>query len=147
MKKSYMDIESIKINNTDAVESVLVSNEEYLNVEIVGKTTEPFSYDLIVTFKNTSGAALASLEEGHYKGAIKKAGVGQFSIPKRIKLPKYLSKGTCVLDIVLHHPNVEYLLQCPNCATLYIDGNYDGFGTPLSLSDRGFCGLETAKID
>ena len=141
-KKSFIDIHSIKINNTENVESTLVSNAKYLDVEIEGSTLEPFSSDLIVTFKTQSGVPLASLEEGHYKGSIETINIGSFKISKRILLPRYLSKGICVLDIVLHHPNVEYYLKCIDCAILHIDGNYDGFGVPLDLSARGFAGLE-----
>ena len=147
MKKSYMNIDSIRINNSESVESIITSNNEFLDVEIIGSTTEPFSYDVIVTFKNQAGIPLASLEEGHYKGAIEKMDIGKFRILKRIKLPKYLSKGDCALDIVLHHPNVEYLFQCPDCAILHLDGNYDGYGVPLSMSDRGFSGLESVKFE
>ncbi len=142
-KKSYIDIHSIKINNSENVESTIVSNTKYLDVEIEGTTKEPFSFDLIVTFKNQSGVPLASLEEGHYKGIIETINIGNFLISKRIHLPKYLSKGVCVLDIVLHHPNVEYFLKCNDCAIINIDGNYDGFGVPLDLSARGFAGLES----
>ncbi len=141
-KKSFIDIYSIKINNSENVESTIVSNTEYLDIEIEGETKEPFSFDLIVTFKNQSGVPLASLEEGHYKGTIENIKIGKFKISKRIHLPKYLSKGVCLLDIVLHHPNVEYYMKCLDCAILNFDGNYDGFGVPLSLSARGFAGLE-----
>ena len=68
---------------------------------------------------------------------------GEFTINKRIKLPRYLSKGDCKVDIVMHHPNVTYIMKCLGCAILHIEGNYDGFGTPLELSDRGFSGLES----
>ena len=142
-KKSFIEIHSIKINNTENVESTLVSNANYLDVEIDGFTSEPFSSDLILTFKTQSGVPLASLEEGHYKGFIETINIGSFKISKRILLPRYLSKGICVLDIVLHHPNVEYYLKCNDCAVLHMDGNYDGFGVPLSLSSRGFAGLES----
>jgi lipopolysaccharide transport system ATP-binding protein len=141
-KKSFIEIHSIKINNTENVESTLVSNAKYLDVEIEGSTSEPFSSDLIVTFKTQSGVPLASLEEGHYKGAIEFINAGSFKISKRIRLPRYLSKGICVLDIVIHHPNVEYYLKCIDCAILHIDGSYDGFGVPLDLTARGFAGLE-----
>ena len=142
-KKSFIEIHSIKINNTENVESTLVSNANYLDVEIDGFTSEPFSSDLILTFKTQSGVPLASLEEGHYKGFIETINIGSFKISKRILLPRYLSKGICVLDIVLHHPNVEYYLKCNDCVVLHMDGNYDGFGVPLSLSSRGFAGLES----
>ena len=142
-KKSYINIDSIKINNSEDVDSSLVSNATHLDVEIIGTTSEPISPDIIVTFKNQSGVPLASLEEGHYKGIIDHIPIGKFKIAKRIRLPKYLSKGICLVDIVLHHPNVEYYLKCNDCAVLHMDGNYDGFGVPLDLSARGFAGLES----
>ena len=96
----------------------------------------------MLTFKNTSDVPLASLAEGHYKGHISHMNVGHFKITRQILLPKYLSKGDCKVDLTMHHPNVMYLLQCPSCALLHIDGSFDGFGSPLSLPYRGFLGLE-----
>ncbi len=142
-KPSYLTIHSIMINGTENTESTIVSNQDFLDVKICGSTTESFSYDVIVTFKTLSDVPLASLEEGHYKGSIVKMEAGEFTINKRIKLPRYLSKGDCKVDIVMHHPNVTYIMKCLGCAILHIEGNYDGFGTPLELSDRGFSGLES----
>lgn len=141
-KPSFLEISSIMINGTTKSESTIVSNQESLEVVIEGTTSEPFEYDVMLTFKNTSDVPLASLAEGHYKGHISHMNVGHFKITRRIKLPKYLSKGDCKVDLTMHHPNVMYLLQCPSCALLHIDGSFDGFGSPLSLPYRGFLGLE-----
>lgn len=141
-KPSYLTVDSIYINGTNNTESIIVSNQKYLDIEINGSTTESFSYDVIVTFKTLSDVPLASLEEGHYKGIIERVEVGEFKINKKIKLPKYLSKGDCKIDIVMHHPNVAYIMQCQGCAVLHLEGNYDGFGTPLELASRGLAGLE-----
>ena len=142
-KSSFLEISSIKINGTEKSVSTIVSNQELLEVEIEGETSEPFEYDVILTFKTTSDVPLASLAEGHYKGRISHMNVGPFKIKKQIALPKYLGKGDCKVDLVMHHPNVMYLLQCPNCAIFHMEGGYDGFGSPLSLPYRGFCGLES----
>lgn len=144
-RPSFLDISSVRINGTDKPESTVVSNQELLEVEIEGYTSEPFEYDVILTFKNTSDVALASLAEGHYKGVISHMSIGSFKIKKQIRLPKYLGKGDVVVDLVMHHPNVMYLLQCPNCALLHLDGSYDGYGSPLSLPHRGICGFESIQ--
>lgn len=142
-KPSFLEISSIKINGTEKAESTVVSNQELLEVEIDGTSFEPFEYDVMLTFKNTSDVALASLAEGHYKGIISHMGIGPFKIRKQIQLPKYLAKGDVMVDLVLHHPNVMYVLQCPNCALLHLDGSFDSFGSPLSLPHRGVCGFES----
>ena len=143
MKCALLEISSIRINGTDRPESTIVSNQEELDIEIEGTTTEPFEYDVIITFKNTSDVALASLAEGHYKGIISHMDIGSFRIKKQILLPKYLAKGDVMVDLVMHHPNVMYLLQCPHCALLHLDGSFGGFGSPLSLNHRGICGFES----
>lgn len=140
-KSPFLTIESISINGTTSTESMVVSNQESINLEIVGSTTEPFEYDVCLTLKNMSEVPLATLCEGHYKGIIEHMGIGNFHIKKRIALPKYMAKGDCKVDLAIHHPNVEFQLQCPNCSILHFDGNYDGFGTPLSINS-GICGLE-----
>ena len=142
-KSSFLEISSIKINGTDKPESTIVSNQELLDVEIEGYTSEPFDYDVILTMKNTSDIPLASLAEGHYKGIIAHLGISPFSLKQQIILPKYLGKGDVMVDLVMHHPNVMYLLQCPNCALIHLDGSFDGFGSPLSLPHRGVCGFES----
>lgn len=143
MKSSFLEISSIRINGKEKPESTVVSNQEFLDIEIEGYTSEPFEYDVMLTFKNTSDVALASLAEGHYKGVISHISIGTFSIKKQVILPKYLGKGDVMVDLVMHHPNVMYLLQCPNCALLHLDGSFDGYGSPLSLPQRGICGLES----
>lgn len=142
-KPSYLTINSIKLNGSASAESTIVSNQEYIDVEIEGSTLKEFKYDIIVTFKTLSEIPLASYEEGHCKGNIEQMNIGAFSVKKRIRLPKYLAKGDCKIDIVMHHPNVEYLLQCPNCALLHIDGNFEEYGKPIDISVRGFAGLES----
>ncbi len=145
MKSSFIEISSIKINGTEKAESTVVSNQELLEIEIEGTTSEPFEYDIMVTLKNTSDVALASLAEGHYKGFISHMSIGSFRVKKQILLPKYLGKGDVMVDLVMHHPNVMYLLKCPNCALLHLDGSFDGFGSPLSLPHRGICGFESKE--
>lgn len=141
-KPSYLKISSIKLNGSTSAESIIIPNQEYIDLEIEGSTDMEFKYDVIVTFKTLSEVPLASCIEGHYKGNIEQMSIGMFSIRKRIRLPKYLAKGDCKVDIAMHHPNVEYLLQCPNCVLLHIEGSFDEYGKPIDISERGFAGLE-----
>ncbi len=144
-KPSFLTINDIQINGSSKSESTIVANQSYMDVMIEGETTEPFEYDVIITLKNTIGVPLISLAEGHYKGKINHMPVGKFIIQTKVALPTYLAKGDCLVDLVMHHPNVTYLLKCPNCTLLHLDGSFGGYGSPLDLNARGICGLESIK--
>lgn len=139
---SYLQVDRIMLNGTESTESTIVSNQEYLDLTIEGVVSEPLDYDVGVTFRTLTGQPLAALEEGNYKGKIDHLNAGPFKIQKRIRLPKYLSKGDTAVDIFLYYPGLSYWLQCPACAVLHMEGSYDGFGKPFNLSFKGFAGLE-----
>lgn len=140
---SFLHIDSIRFNNSESTETTFKTNQEYFDLEILGSTEEPLNLDIQVFIKNLSGVVMANLAEGHYKGNITHIDSGHFSLRRKVKLPKYINAGDYLIDINLHQPNICYNMQCPNCIKLHIDGNYDGYGKPVQLSEGGFVSLET----
>ena len=144
-KKNYIDIKSISINGTTENYSRILSNQEYLDIEIIGLTLETIKCEIKLIIKTLEGIPMISLIEGRYKGILMEIAPGEFSIKKRIKLPHYLAKGNYFIDLYLHQPATQDFFQAPHAAQLQIDGGFDQFALPLNSKEEGFCGLESIK--
>jgi hypothetical protein len=86
---------------------------------------------------------MATLAEGHCKGKTEKVLPGSFKIEKKIILPKILNTGDYNVDILLHNPTVEGLVDCYHCVNLHIDGYQEGVGRALISNKEGFMGFES----
>ncbi len=71
--------------------------------------------------------------------------IGKFSLYRKIRLPKYLSKGDYVLEFEVNHKQngIFRFLWAKRCANIHVDGNMDQFGNPLISRWEGFFGLES----
>ena len=145
--KYSLKVTNIEINGTKTASSVIRSGQEYIDVLIEGYTKEPMSYDVMVIFKSKDGMPLASYALGHCKGDIQHCPAGDFSIRRKIALPKILTRGLINVDLFLHHPMMEYLLQAPNCCLLESEGYQKDYGRALEQSEDGFLGLDNYGID
>ena len=142
-KEAYITLHSIKLNGTECAESTIATNREYVNVEVHGETSVEIHADLMVKFSTLSGTPLATFAEGQYKGVTEHILPGAFSFRKRIRLPKYLSRGDYSIDIYLHQPYVCYYMRAEHCAEIHVDGNMDEYCHSLDYPTHGFCGLES----
>lgn len=141
----FVTVKRIEINGTPYTESIIKSNQEYLDVLFEGTTTEPFKANVQLKFFNMSDVPMATFSEGAYKGRIETVPIGDFSLYRRIKLPRYLSKGDYVLEFEVnqHFQNsVQRCLWAKRCATIHVDGSSEQFGHPLLARWEGFMGLE-----
>lgn len=141
--KPSLSIKSIEFNNTARCSSVVSSGQDSLSLYIEGESQEDLSLDVMVILKNKDEIPMASLMEGHNKGAIQKIPKGKFRIEKEIILPKTLNCGDYKVDINLHHPMVEWYMKGHHCADLHIEGFQAGFGRAVTLGEGGFLGLES----
>lgn len=139
---SFMTVDNIVLNGTTNPKSIIVCNQQYLDLVIEGTTTEELpALDVRLEFRNTLGVIMASLAEGHYRKLTHSFKPGRYSMKKHIKLPEYLATGDYYIDIVLHQPDVCLYMQAFNCATVHIEGNKDLLGDALINSRDGFLGL------
>ena len=67
---------------------------------------------------------------------------GNFSIARRIHLPKYLGTGDCYVSLSMYEPRIQNLLSIPKCVKIHFDGNCDEFCRPVTMKTEGFLGLE-----
>lgn len=146
---SYVKVKRIEINGTPYTESTIESNQEYLDVLFEGTTTEPFKANVQLKFFNMSEVPMATFSEGAYKGVIEEVSMGDFSLHRRIKLPRYLSKGDYVLEFEVNtraRGNISRTLWAKRCANVHVEGGMEQFGHPMIGSSEGFLGLESLKL-
>ncbi len=143
---SYVTVKKLEINGTPYTESTIESNQEYLDVLFEGTTTEPFKANVQLKFFNMSEVPMATFSEGAYKGVAEDVPIGDFSLHRRIKLPRYMSKGDYVLEFEVNtraRGNISRTLWAKRCATVHVEGGFEQFGHPLIGSSEGFLGLES----
>ena len=140
--KPSMSIGRISINGSENAESTIVSNQKTLEVEIAGHTDEPITTDVMLVFNNKEGLPLATFAPGHYYGNLLKLPAGDFTIRKTVELPKILTRGYLHVDLLMHHPMVEFQLKAPDCAVLETQGFQSGFGSAMNQNDNGLIGLD-----
>lgn len=143
--KPGLRIDSISVNGSEDTNSTIVANQRTLKVNIRGCCDGPMTTDLMMTFKTKDNITMAILAEGHYKGVLMKLGKGEFEIERTIELPPFLSRGVYHVDLMLHHPMVEWQMKATDCLTIDAQGSQTGTGAALNLADSGFAGLETVE--
>lgn len=140
--QSILLVEKIKLNGTEMAESTIISNQEYLKVEIDGVAKEKLiNFDVRVQFRTLGGVPLAAFVEGHYRGRTETIPEGPFHYERNIRLPQFLAMGDCLVDIYLHQPDVCHYMRADGCALLHVEGGIEGFGQVLELNRDGFFGL------
>lgn len=143
--KPTIHIDGIRINNTDLCETTIKSGQTTMDIEISGTADEDITTDILMRFKTRDDMPLATLAEGHYRGRLTKLKKGPFSMKRTIVLPKYLCSGDYLIDLMLHHPMVEWQMQAPHCIAVTVQGNQDEFGFAIRGQDDGFFGFETVS--
>ena len=144
-KKPCLNISNIEINGTNKSTSTITSQQKRLHIHIEGETTEELTYDVMLIFRNKDGMPLATFSNGHYYGDIQHLKIGAFTIDKDVELPQILNKGIIMVDLLFHHPMVEFLLKAPSCCTLDCEGFQSEFGKSCDQEVNGFIGLNTFK--
>ena len=89
---------------------------------------------------------MATFSEGAYKGIIEDVPIGKFSLRRKIRLPRYISKGDYVLEFEVNtrsKGNLTRMLWAKRCANIHVDGGTEPFGHPMYVNWEGFLGLES----
>ena len=143
---SFITVKNVEINNTPYTESSIKSNQEYLEVLFEGTTTEAFKANVQLKFFNMNEVAMATFSEGAYKGVVEDVSVGDFSLHRKIRLPRYMSKGDYVLEFEVNtrsRGGISRTLWAKRCANIHVDGSTEQYGHPLNAQWEGFLGLES----
>lgn len=138
--KHTLHIKNIEINNSQYANTVIKSGQKSLKVVIEGETDDDMTYDVMLVIKNMDDVPLAMFAPGHYLGDIRHQKKGNFRIERNIELPRFISCGVFKIDLFMHHPMVEWLLEAPECCVIESEGNQEGVGRALR-QEEGFMGL------
>lgn len=142
LDNEYVTIKRIQINGTENVQSIIESNQEYMDLCIEGVAKQPFSGNIKMKFKTKDGVPLAALAESTYKGQLIYFEKGDFVFKRRLKLPRYINTGDCIIDLLLYNKSLEYF-RADECALIHINGSFDNLGLPLNVRCEGLFGFET----
>lgn len=141
-KKPYIQIEKVTVNGTEENTITVPANQQYMEFEIQGKSSMEFKTSVKALFSTLDDVVLATYSHGIYKGEIISFPEGDFSIKRRMELPKYLGAGDCYLSFLMYEPRIQDLVSIPNCVKVHFDGNCDEFCRPVNIKGEGFLGLE-----
>lgn len=143
----YIRIDKILYNGSSRDVTVISNNQSYVDLIVEGHTELPLKADLSLTIRNMDETPLASLSTGHFTGLLDHVPAGDFVLKKRIRLPHFLFKGTCLVDIALHQPGVSMHFYAPRAVRMEIEGNTGTYGHALQIKDNGLVGLECNDIE
>lgn len=143
--KPYIKLTKVLINDTDGIESVINTNQEFFNVHIEGVLEKSMKMDMILTLKTSRELPLASFSKAVYEGEATRFDKGNFIIDYNVEIPTYVAKGDAVIELRLYEPRIQDILVLKNCATMHFEGNMKEYCRPLDLSKEGFIGLVQKK--
>ena len=139
--KLGLKITSIRVNGVEESYSVIYSKQKTLEVQIVGYSEEELNMDVMLVFKSMEGYPMMSFSLGHSEGKIEKLSKGNFSILRLIEWPENINKGVLKVDLLLHHPMVEYYMKAFDCCTLDCEGFQKVFGNVMNMHSNGLIAL------
>lgn len=143
IRQSYITVSEVSLNGTTSSHSTITSDQEYIDLNIVGHTDVPMKCDVKLILRNTSGVPVGLYMEGRYKDRIDTFSAGDFQISRKIALPHYLAKGDLVVDLILYQPQTRDYFVAEHCAVLSSMGKFDAYGRPIILNREGLIGLES----
>lgn len=141
-KKPYIQIDLVTVNGAEKNMITIPANQPYMEFEIKGHSDMEFKTSIKALFSTLDDVVLATYSYGIYKGEIITFPAGDFSIKRRIELPKYLGTGDCYLSLLMYEPRIQDLVSIPDCVKVHFDGNCDEFCRPVNIKGEGFLGLE-----
>lgn len=140
--KPTLEIKSIFINGTEAAQSVIKSEQSYLDIKIEGKADSLLRSEISIIFRNEEEVAFASYPFCNDSGKLFNLD-GDFVIQTKIRLPNTLYQGNLMVDIFFHEPNVEFQLRAEKCCCLTCEGFLYKFGQTITQKRSGLFQLET----
>jgi lipopolysaccharide transport system ATP-binding protein len=108
---SNLEIDSIKINNSDKNNLVMNSEENDISIEIQGVLKENISFEIEARFFDALNNPIAFFSPGHYNGRTEMFSKGKFSIKRKIVLPTTINKGKLYMSLFLTLPGKEVYLE------------------------------------
>ena len=134
-----MKINKIIINGEESNKVYLNRGESKLIISIEGELTNPvrnmaFGLTLFDERENKIG----NFNPGFVKNKMYKIDSGSFIINESVMLPSNLTKGEFLIEIILHHPNIEMYLLISKHIKVINEGVITLSGAVLDYKDNGY---------
>jgi lipopolysaccharide transport system ATP-binding protein len=110
-KNSNIEIDSIKINDSDKNDIFIKSDKNELIINIQGELKEDISFEIEARFYDTLNNPIAFFSPGHYSGRTEMFFKGKFSLERKIVLPSSINKGKLFMSLFLTMPGKEVYLE------------------------------------
>ena len=144
-KAPTINISEIRFNGTTKDATTISIGQKKLEISVSGTTAVDIFAELSFHIFSHDGIPMACYDEGHFSGNTEHLPIGQFTITRTIKLPKYILHGDYFVNIALHQPGVVNYMAAENCVALHIEGSTSEFGHTLEAKYNGFIGFESYK--
>jgi lipopolysaccharide transport system ATP-binding protein len=138
-------VDKIMFNGTDRTSSKVALNQRTIEISVEGYANVDVECDLSFVIRTLDEVPLVCYQVGHFNGTRDYLKKGPFKIERTVQLPPYVSHGECMADIIIHNPNIEYLLRAPHCLHVEFLGTQLEGCDSIDMHVNGFMGLETKK--
>jgi lipopolysaccharide transport system ATP-binding protein len=141
-KVSFIEIKEISFNGSENDITTITQNQRYIDISVSGRTDITIFADIAFRISTIDNVPVATFDNGHFRGESEKIEPGDFTIERRIQLPRYLFCGEYKVGITLHQPDITSYFWAPDCVLMYIEGSSSMHGKVLNSKQSGFMGLE-----
>ncbi|MFZ3272914.1 MAG: ABC transporter ATP-binding protein, partial [Lutibacter sp.] len=139
---SNLEIDLIKINNSDIGYTVLKSEKNEINIEIQGVLKENTSFEIEARFFDDLNNPIAFFSPGHYNGRAVMFSKGKFSIERKIILPITINKGKLYMSLFLTLPGKEVYLELKPDIVIEFEGVKMNTGWVFEIEKAGLIFLK-----
>ena len=135
-----VQLEEVSINHTDKASSLLPVDQRVLHVRIKGNAVNAKHCETALIIRNRDGSALAfySFNEN---GLVDLN--GPFEYESDVALPSDMHSGILKIDLIIHQPNVKFILNAQECCVLEVEGRVAPTGQSMSF-EHGLLTLHNA---
>jgi lipopolysaccharide transport system ATP-binding protein len=141
-QSSLLEIDSIKINNSEQNHIFLHSDENEIMIQIEGRFNDDISCDIEVRFYDHLNNPIAFYSPSHYSGMVKKHPKGEFYLKTKIILPKTINKGRMFMSLFLTNPGKETFLEILPNICLEVEGFKMKTGWVFEMEKTGLIFLQ-----
>jgi lipopolysaccharide transport system ATP-binding protein len=141
-KNSNIEIDSIKINNSDLAYVFINSEKNEIDIEIQGFLKEDASFEIEVRFIDALENPIAFYSPGHYNGITGMFSKGRFLLERKIVVPPIINRGKLYMSLYLTLPGKEVYLELKPNILIEFEGVKMNTGWVFEIEKAGLIFLK-----
>lgn len=142
--KEDLKIKDFTINNSNVNVVKTTAENHKLTFEVVGECRDKMKLALEARLYDSNTILLGVFSPSHLEGITPEV-EGDFRYKSVLELPDNMNKGQYIMQVVLTHPNVEYLAKLNTPVIIDAEGVVGKSGLSFDYSGSGFMMFESAK--